>query len=43
MTAVAANPKPLKLVPLMVTEVPPLVVPEVGVKDVIVGAGTTKV
>jgi len=39
LTAVA----PSKPVPVMVTVDPPLVVPEVGVKDVIVGVGATKV
>ena len=30
-----------RCVPVMVTEVPPVVVPDVGVKVVMVGAGTT--
>jgi hypothetical protein len=32
---------PVRLVPVMVTEVPPAVVPEVGDIDVMVGAGVT--
>ena len=34
---------PVKLVPVIVTVVPPSVEPLVGVKEVIVGAGVTKV
>ncbi len=34
---------PVKSVPVMVTTVPPWVVPEVGLTEVTVGAGVTKV
>jgi hypothetical protein len=45
-TVAALPPKvtevaPPRLVPVMVTEVPPAVVPEVGAIEVIVGAGVT--
>jgi hypothetical protein len=40
-TADAVKPGPLKFVPVIVTVVPPAVVPEVGVNEEMVGAGAT--